>query len=205
MGKYLGPKCKLNRRLGVDLQLKGRNSNGGTKKKTPPGGYSKKRARQLSDYGKQLRAKQVIKRLYNLLEKQFKLTFKRAERKPGKTGDNLLILLETRLDNVVYISHLGVSRNQARQMINHKHVKVNGIKVNIPSYELKPGDVVEVIDKFKKHRTVLESLKNASNAPLPKWINLDVDNAKVEVLSLPERSDITIPVEEHLVVELYSK
>ncbi len=204
MGRYLGPVCKLNRRYGVNLELKGRNSNGGTKKKSPPGGNVGRR-RQLSEYGKQLRAKQIIKRWYNLQEKQFKRTFKEAARRKGKTGDNLLTLLETRLDNVVYISHLCVSKRQARQQVSHRHVKVNGQIVNIPSYKVKEGDEIEIVEKFKKNRIILESLKNVSNAPTPKWLDIDVDNAKVKVLSLPERADINIPAEEQLVVELYSK
>ncbi len=204
MGRYLGPVCKLNRRYGVDLQLKGRNSNGGTNKKSLPGGQSGRR-RQPSEYGKQLRAKQIVKRWYNIQEKQFRRTFKEADRRKGKTGDNLLILLETRLDNVVYVSNLAVSKRQARQLVSHRHIKVNGNVVNIPSYRLKEGDEVEVTEKFKKNRIVLESLKNISIAPLPKWMEVDVDNAKVKIASMPEREDIQVPAEEQLVVELYSK
>ncbi len=204
MGRYLGPVCKLNRRYGVDLQLKGRNSNGGTKKTSPPGGQVGRRKQQ-SEYGKQLRAKQIVKRWYNVQEKQFKSTFKEAARRKGKTGDNLLILLETRLDNIVYISNLAVSKRQARQIVSHRHIKVNGHIVNIPSYRVKEGDEVEVTDKFKKNRLILESLKNISIAPLPKWIEVDVDNAKVKILTMPSREDIQVPAEEQLVVELYSK
>jgi small subunit ribosomal protein S4 len=204
MGRYLGPVCKLNRRYGVDLQLKGRNSNGGTKKKSPPGGQVG-RKKQLSEYGKQLRAKQIVKRWYNVQEKQFKRTFQEAVRRKGKTGDNLLMLLETRLDNIVYISHLAISKRQARQLVSHRHIMVNGQIVNIPSFKVKEGDVVEVVENFKKNRLILESLKNVSSVPVPNWLNIEVDEAKVKILSMPERADIQVPAEEQLIVELYSK
>jgi small subunit ribosomal protein S4 len=208
MARYLGPVCKLCRREGIQLFLKGNRCIGdrcALKKRKSAPGMAGKRTKAASEYGKQLRAKQKIKRWYNLLEKQFKLTFKDASKKKGKTGDNLLIALETRLDSVVFISSLAVSRPQARQLIKHRHIKVNGQIVDIPSYRLKAGDEVEVTEKFKKNRVILESLKNVSKAPTPKWIELDVDNAKLKIASMPERSDIQIPAEEHLVVELYSK
>lgn len=208
MARYLGPVCKLCRREGVKLFLKGNRCISDkcalNKRKSPPGGNVGRRRSQ-SEYGKQLRAKQTMKRWYNILEKQFRLTFKEADKKHGKTGDNLLIALETRLDSVVFLSNLSASRRQARQVIKHGHVKVNGKRVDIPSYRIKVGDEVEIADKFKKNRAVLESLKNVSKAPVPKWMELDVDSAKVKIISLPERADIQVPAEEQLVVELYSK
>ncbi len=209
MGRYLGPVCKLCRREGEKLFLKGNRCISDkcalAKRKLPPGDNRGRRGRQLSEYGKQLREKQKIKRWYNLLEKQFKLTFKEADRKKGKTGENLLIALEMRLDSVVYLSNLAISRPQARQIIKHRHIKVNGKIVNIPSYLVNVGDEIEVKEKFKKNRVVLEALKVASGVPVPKWLELDIDNAKVKVISAPERGDIQVPADEQLVVELYSK
>lgn len=209
MGRYLGPVCKLCRREGEQLFLKGNRCISDKcalkKRKSPPGASGSRRGRQLSEYGKQLREKQKIKRWYNLLEKQFKLSFKEADRKKGKTGENLLIDLEMRLDSIVYIANLAISRPQARQIIKHRHVKVNGKIVNIPSYAVNVGDEIEIKDKFKKNRVVLEALKVASSVAVPKWMELDADNAKVKIISAPERSDIKVPADEQLVVELYSK
>ncbi len=209
MGRYLGPSCRQCRREGVPLYLKGSRCLSDKcalrKKKVHPGMKAKKRRSKLSEYGRQLREKQKVKRFYGLFEKQFSNTFKTAKSVKGKTGEEFLALLETRLDNVVYRMGFASSRKQARQIIRHRHILVNGKKVDIPSYIVNPGDEIEVKEKSKKLRMILESLKNISRDGAPKWLDVDVDKVKGSVLHKPERDDVSISTEEQLIVELYSK
>ena len=208
MGRYLGPSCRLCRREGVKLMLKGdrclSNKCPMVKRRTPPGQMPKRRGK-LSEYGLQLREKQKVKRYYGLLERQFKRYFEIASKKKGVTGEILLTLLEQRLDNVVLRMHLAQSRKMARQIIRHGHILVNGRKVDIPSYLIKEGDDVEVKEKSKKMVAILDSLKNVSRLGTVSWIEVDADNLKGRFLYVPKREEIDLPVNEQLIVELYSK
>ena len=209
MGRYIDPVCRLCRREGVQLMLKGNRCISSKcsviKRKSPPGVKAKKRMTKMTDYAYGLREKQKIKRMYGLGEKQFYITFTKAERKIGKTGDSLLIFLESRLDNVVLKSHIASSRAQSRQLINHGHLLVNGKKINIPSYQVKPGDVIEAKTKSKNLSAIRDSLKNISRQGVPTWLEVDENEVKSKVLFLPTREDIQIPANEQLVVEFYSK
>jgi len=208
MARYQKPDCRLCRTERTKLFLKG---NKCLTDKCPlerrpfaPGQHGRMRKRVLG-YALQLREKQKLKRYYCISERQFRLFFKRAEKLKGVTGENLLIMLERRLDNVVYMMGFALSRSQARQMITHGHVKVNDRKVTIPSYLVKEGDVISFKDKTAQNenfRAVVEANKNRT---VPGWLQVDWDNMQGRVASMPTRQDITIPVEEHLVVELYSK
>jgi small subunit ribosomal protein S4 len=169
-----------------------------------PGQHGQSR-RKFSDYGAQLREKQKVKRLYGLLESQFRNTFKEADRQKGITGEVLLFLLERRLDNAVYRLGFANSRNEARQLVRHSHFSVNQSKVNIPSYLVKPGDVIEVREKSKKVVRIQEALEGVARRGIPQWLELDKDQMKGSVKSMPTREEITIPIQEKLIVELYSK
>jgi small subunit ribosomal protein S4 len=208
LARYTGAVCKLCRREGTKLYLKGercyKDKCGIEKKAYPPGQHGQLR-KKLSDYGMQLREKQKVKRLYGVLEAQFRLYFERAERMQGITGENLLSLLERRLDNVVYRAGFAGSRKEARQMVRHTHFLVNGRKVNIPSFIVKPGEVVEVREKSGDHARVKECLDTAEGRGIPEWLTLDKDAKKTQVVRLPERTDINYEIHEHLIVELYSK
>jgi small subunit ribosomal protein S4 len=171
----------------------------------PPGEHGERRGRKASDYGIQLREKQKIKRIYGLSEKQFHLFFERADRQKGITGSNLLVSLERRLDNVVYRLGLANSRAQARQMVQHSHFLVNGKKVNIPSFLVKAGDTIEVREGSKKMQVLQDSLEAVVRRGLPQWLDLEKDTLKGHVKGLPAREDLTMPMQEQLVVELYSK
>ncbi len=211
MARYTGPVCRLCRTEQKKLFLKGDRCKSDkcplNKKRGAPGKDPKGRAGKRSEYGLQLREKQKLKRTYGMLEKQFRLTFDRALRMPGITGENLIKLLECRLDNVVFRMHLASSRSQARQLVSHGHFTVNGKPVNIPSYEIKPGDVIEVKEKSKKMITIMDALKEVSKSGNYPWINLDIDAEKGTFVSYPERSAIVdlADVKEQLVVELYSR
>jgi len=170
----------------------------------PPGQHGQRRSK-LSDYGIQLREKQKVKRLYGLSEKQFRISFKKADRKKGITGTNLLSLLETRLDNTVFRMGFVNSRNQGRHFVRHNHFIINGNKVNIPSYQVKKGDVIELREKSKKIQVILDSLDAIVRRGIPQWIEINKENFKGEVVGVPVREDITLPIQEQLVVELYSK
>jgi small subunit ribosomal protein S4 len=170
----------------------------------PPGQHGQRRGKA-SDYGLQLREKQKVKRMYGLLEKQFRAYFKRAERQKGVTGANLLVLLERRMDNVVYRLGFASSRDQARQIVRHNHFMVNGRKVNIPSYSLKVGDVITVRDKSRKVGLIQESMETVARRGVPGWLEMDKDNFKGVVKAFPAREDLTMPIQEQLIVELYSK
>jgi small subunit ribosomal protein S4 len=169
-----------------------------------PGQHGQSR-KKFSDYGAQLREKQKVKRLYGLLESQFRNTFKEADRQKGITGEVLLFLLERRLDNAVYRLGFANSRDEARQLVRHNHFSVNQSKVNIPSYLVKPGDVIEVREKSKKVVRIQEALEGVARRGIPQWLELDKDQMRGNVKSMPTREEITIPIQEKLIVELYSK
>ena len=202
MARYTGPKTKIARRFGEPIFGEDKVL---AKRNYPPGQHGNNKRRKLSEYGTQLKEKQKAKYTYGVLEKQFRNLFDKAARKEGVTGELLLQMLECRLDNVVYTLGWASSRAEARQLVVHAHFTVNGKKVDIPSYLLKVGDVVSIKAKSRdsvKIKTVLEA--NASR-PIPAWLDLNRDNLEAKVLALPERDQISTPVEEHLIVELYSK
>ncbi len=206
MARYIGPKCKLARREGTDLFLKSarRSIDSKCKIDTPPGQHGAKRGR-LSDYGVQLREKQKIRRIYGILERQFRRYFAEAERRKGSTGENLLQLLESRLDNVVYRMGFGSTRAEARQLVSHKALTVNGIVVNIPSYQVKAGDVVAIREKAKKQVRIQESLSLATQIGLPEWVSVDAQKLEGIYKAMPERAELSGDINEQLVVEFYSK
>ncbi|MEJ2764606.1 30S ribosomal protein S4 [Photobacterium sp. MCCC 1A19761] len=206
MARYLGPKLKLSRREGTDLFLKSGVRAIDTKCKidNAPGVHGARRGR-LSDYGVQLREKQKVRRTYGVLEKQFRNYYKEAARLKGNTGENLLQLLEGRLDNVVYRMGFGSTRAEARQLVSHKAILVNGQVVNVPSFKVAANDVVSVREKAKNQARIKAALEVATQRELPTWV--EVDNSKMEgtFKRLPERSDLSADINEHLIVELYSK
>lgn len=164
-----------------------------------------KRRRKESEYGMQLREKQKVKFIYGVLEKQFRLYYERAEKMPGITGENLLAILEQRLDNVVFRLGFGMTRREARQLVNHGHVTVNGRKVNIPSYQVKPGMVISLTEKGKSMQKIKENIEDNAFRAAPKWIEYDKNNLTAKIIAVPAREDIDMPIEERLIVELYSK
>ena len=206
MARYLGPKLKLSRREGTDLFLKSgvRAIDSKCKIDTAPGQHGARKPR-LSDYGSQLREKQKVRRIYGILERQFRNYYKEANRLKGNTGENLLVLLEGRLDNVVYRMGFAATRAEARQLVSHKAIVVNGRVVNIPSFQVSVNDVVAVREKSKKQARINASLELAEQREKPTW--LEVDSAKMEGVfkRVPERSDLSADINEHLIVELYSK
>jgi len=206
VAKYTGPKCKLARREGTDLYLKSgvRSLESKCKLDRPPGPQVGRRGRA-SDYALQLREKQKVRRMYGLMERQFHNYYKEASRRKGSTGENLLQLLERRLDNVCWRMGFGSTRAEARQLVNHKAISVNGVTVNVPSYQVKPSDVVAVREKARNQNRLAESAEIAQQRGIPEWI--DVDSKKLEGIfrSVPERSDLSAEINESLVVELYSK
>ena len=206
MARYLGPKLKLSRREGTDLFLKSgvRAIDSKCKIDTAPGQHGARKPR-LSDYGSQLREKQKVRRIYGILERQFRNYYKEANRLKGNTGENLLVLLEGRLDNVVYRMGFAATRAEARQLVGHKAIVVNGRVVNIPSFQVSVNDVVAVREKSKKQARIKASLELAEQREKPTW--LEVDSAKMEGVfkRVPERSDLSADINEHLIVELYSK
>ncbi len=207
MAKYTGPACRLCRREGTKLFLKGERCTSGKcsldKRMTPPGQHGAS-GKKNSGYAVQLREKQKTKRIYGLCEKQFKGYFDKADNMRGITGENMLILLETRLDNVVFRMGIASSRDQARQLVNHATITVNGKTVDIPSYLVKKGDVIAVKES-KQDKTYFKGIKEAKAIGLPKWVEFDNATLTGKVVELPTREDITQPIEEHLIVELYSK
>jgi small subunit ribosomal protein S4 len=170
-----------------------------------PGQHGQAKFKKLSDYALQLREKQKVKSMYGMLEDQFRLTFEKAERQKGVTGENLLVLLERRLDNAIYRLGMASSRNQARQLVRHKHVLVNGRKVNIPSFLVAAGDEISLKDKSKANSQILENIEAVARRGVPSWMELDKDAVKATVKALPNREELTLPIQEHLIVELYSK
>ena len=206
MARYLGPKCKLSRREGTDLLLKSRARSIETKcqiDKAP--GEHGSRPRRLSDYAVQLREKQKLRRIYGVLERQFRRYYTEAARRHGSTGENLLQILECRLDNVVYRMGFGSTRNEARQLVSHRAIMVNGKSVNIPSYEVQPNDRITVREKNRKQLRIQETLSVAEQIGFPDWVEVDSKKMEGVFKSVPERSDLPPDINEHLVVELYSK
>jgi small subunit ribosomal protein S4 len=206
MARYIGPKCKLARREGTDLFLKSgaRALDSKCKLETAPGVHGARRGR-LSDYGVQLREKQKVRRIYGILEKQFRGYYKEAARRKGATGENLLQLLESRLDNVVYRMGFASTRAEARQLVSHKGVLVNGSVVNVPSYQVQAGDVVAVREKAKKQLRIQSALTLAAQRGDIEWIDVNTDKMEGVFKSAPERGELSSEINENLIVELYSK
>ena len=201
MARYTGPKWKLTRREGVEIDEGKRVLD---RRPNPPGEHGRRR-KKLLGYGLQLREKQMVKRMYGMQEKQFRLFFVRSERMKGVTGENLLQLLERRLDNVVYRLGFAGTRRQARQFVTHNHILVNDSKANIPSMQVNIGDVISLKEKSQKNVQIQESLKRVAGRGVPEWLDLNKTELKGEVKRLPNRADITVPINEQLIVELYSK
>ena len=210
MARYIGPVCRLCRREGMKLFLKGERCHSEKcaieKRNFAPGQHGKDRKPKLVGYGLQLREKQKARRYYRLLEGQFRNLFEKAARQKGVTGDNLLNMLERRLDNVVYRMGFGTSRAQSRQLVRHGHIQVNGKRVNIPSFSVRTGEVIEVREKSKNNPTILAARDATAHAPSPNWLEVDRDLLKARVLQQPKREDLVqIQLNEQLIVELYSK
>lgn len=208
MARYTGAQCKLCRREGEKLFLKGdrcyTDKCGVERRKYPPGQHGQGRGK-LSDYGIQLRTKQYVRKSYSILERQFRKYFYEAQKRKGVTGEMLLQFLERRLDNVVYRMGFASNRNQARQLVTHKHFTVNGRVVNIPSFRTRPGDVVEVREKSRTVPVIAESMASVERRGVPEWLEVNQDTFSGKVLSVPTREEIPIPIQEQLIVELYSK
>ena len=209
MARNIGAACRTCRRENLKLYLKGDRCYSDKcsfeRRAFGPGQHGQAKFKKLSDYAVQLREKQKVKSMYGMLEGQFRLTFERAERQKGVTGENLLILLERRLDNTIFRIGMASSRNQARQLVRHKHVLVNGQKVNIPSFLVSVGDVISLKEKSKINAQIVENLEAVARRGVPSWLELDKDNVKATVKTLPNRDELTMPIQEHLIVELYSK
>ncbi|MDR0909458.1 MAG: 30S ribosomal protein S4 [Spirochaetaceae bacterium] len=211
MARYTGPVCRLCRVEQQKLMLKGAKCSSDkcpiNRKRLAPGKDPKGRQGKRSDYGMQLREKQKLKRIYGMQEKQFSLFFERALRMPGITGENLFVLLERRLDNIVYRLRFATSRSQARQLVLHGHIRINGKKVNIPSYLVKPGDEISVKETSQKMPVIKDALKEYGRSGVMPWFELDPDTMKGKFLAVPRRSDITdlVDIKEQMIVELYSK
>ena len=207
MARYIGPKAKLSRREGTDLFLKSarRSLDSKCKLDVKPGQHGVKSGQRTSDYGNQLREKQKVKRIYGVLERQFRRYFAEASRRKGNTGETLLKLLESRLDNVVYRMGFGSTRAEARQLVSHKALTVNGNVVNIASYQVKTGDVIAVREKAKKQTRIVEALSLAEQVGFPSWVSVDAKKMEATFRSYPERNEIAADVNEALIVELYSR
>jgi len=207
VARYLGPKCKLSRREGVDLEHKSgvRSLDSKCKLEQKPGQHGPGARGRLTDYGVQLREKQKLRRIYGVLEKQFVNYYKKAASRKGSTGENLLECLETRLDNVVYRSGFGSTRNESRQLISHKSILVNDQIVNIPSYVVKADDKISVREKSKTQTRIKDSLELAKQRGIADWITLDEGKMEATFKTIPERSELSADINEQLVVELYSK
>ncbi len=208
MARYSDPVCRLCRREGMKLFLKGdrcfKDKCSIERRNYAPGQHGRRRSKVLG-YGLQLREKQKVKRIYGLLERQFSLYFKRAAQKSGITGDNLLRQLELRLDNAVYSLGFASSRAQGRQLVRHGHIEVNGKKINIPSYQLKKGDVIQVREKSRKNEQIRQAVETAAGRGVPSWLALNAEQFSGTVQDVPKREDIRLPIQEQLIVELYSK
>lgn len=206
MARYIGPTCKLSRREGTDLFLKsrGKSLEGKCKLDQRPGQHGTKRTRN-SDYAMQLRAKQRLRRIYGILEKQFRNYYKIADMKKGATGENLLNLLESRLDNVVYRMGFASTRAEARQLVGHKSVQVNGSIINVPSYQVSPGDTISIKEKAKQQQRIIDALAVVEQYGFPSWVDVNAKLMTGTFTSLPDRVDLGSDINEQLVVELYSK
>ena len=209
MARYIGPVCRLCRREAMKLFLKGERCY--TEKCAierrgyPPGQHGQRRGRRSLNYGPQLREKQKVKRIYGILEQQFRKYFQEAERKKGITGENLLILLERRLDNVVYSLGFASSRAQARQLVRHGHFSVDGRKITIPSFQVREGQSIVVKENSKKNDFIRAAVESARGRGIPDWLELNAESYTGKVLALPKREDIKLPIQEQLIVELYSR
>jgi small subunit ribosomal protein S4 len=208
MARYIGPTCKLARREGVDLELKSpaRGLESKCKLNQPPGQHASSRRARLSDYALQLREKQKVRRIYGVLERQFRNYYRLAAQQKGATGENLLRLLETRLDNIVYRMGFAVTRAQARQMVSHKGISVNGQPVNVPSMRVQPGDIVAIRERAKNQLRVKEAVTLSQEMDLvPVWLQVDTQKLEGVVKAFPDRADMSAEINESLIVELYSK
>ena len=207
MARYIGPKAKLSRREGTDLFLKSARRSIADKAKfdTKPGQHGRTSGQRTSDYGLQLREKQKVKRMYGVLEKQFRRYFAEADRRRGHTGANLRGLRERRLDNVVYRMGFGSTRAEARQLVSHKAITVNGQSVNIPSYMVKVGDVIAVREKSKKQARIVEALQLAQQVGFPAWVEVSIDKVEGTFKQVPDRDQFGADINESLIVELYSR
>ena len=209
MARYTGPVCRLCRREHAKLFLKGdrcfSDKCGYDRRQYPPGQHGQGRKKRPSDYGQQLREKQKVKRMYGLLEKQFRGYYYKASRMKGVTGENLLMLLERRLDNVALRMGFSSSHAEARQLVRHSHFTVNGKRVNIPSYQVRAGDVIVVREKSRKVQKIVDALANVDRVPRPAWIELDKESFTGKITAVPARADIAADIDEQLIVELYSK
>lgn len=208
MARYTGPVCRLCRREGLKLYLKGDRCFSDKcaidRRNYAPGQHGQRRAKQ-SEYGMQLREKQKVRRVYGVLENQFSNLFKKADRQTGITGENLLRLLERRLDNIVFRLGFADSRNQARQFVRHNHFTLNGRKANIPSMQLQVGDIIQLKEKSKNSAVIKAIVEGLGQKTPPAWLELDVENLSGKVVALPTREDIDLPVQEQMIVELYSR
>ena len=209
MARYSGPVCRLCRRERMKLFLKGdrcfKEKCAIERRGYPPGQHGQRRGRRTLGYGLQLREKQKVKRIYGVLERQFRLYFKEAERRKGITGENLLVMLERRLDTIVYSLGFASSRAQARQLVRHGHIQVDGKKTTIPSYQVREGQVISVREGSRKNDLIRASLETARGRGVPEWLELDADEFSGKVVSLPTRDDVKLPIQEQLIVELYSR
>lgn len=209
MARYIGSSCRLCRRENQKLFLKGDRCYGDKcafeRRSYAAGQHGQRRGGKYSDYRLQLREKQKVKRIYSILEKQFRGYYYRAERQKGITGTNLLFLLEARLDNIVYRMGFASSRNQARQLVRHNHFLVNNRKVNIPSYQVKIGDAVEIKEKSRKIPHIIGAMETVVRREMPNWIDVEKEKFRGVLNALPKREDLTMPIQEQLIVELYSK
>ena len=208
MARNLQPKCRQCRREGEKLFLKGEKCFSDKcaieRRNYAPGQHGQKKSRS-SDYGTQLREKQKVRRMYGLLERQFHNLYKLAEKKKGVTGENLLVLLESRLDSVVFSMGFGASRSESRQIVRHNSVLVNNVRVNIPSYHVGPGDVIEITDNAKNQLRIKQAIENAKERKFPSWLEIETDKLKGTFKSIPDRADLSTMINESLIVELYSK
>jgi small subunit ribosomal protein S4 len=207
MARYIGPKCKLSRREGTDLFLKSgaKPLESKCKLQVPPGGIKGERRQRLSDYGTQLREKQKLRRMYGVLERQFRNYYQEAARRPGSTGETLLKLLECRLDNVVYRMGFAATRSEARQLVSHKGIEVNGAAVTIASYQVKAGDTVQIREKSRKQLRVQNALTVAAQVGFPDWLDVNEKEFRGVFKAAPSRGEVLPDINENLVVELYSK
>lgn len=209
MARNIGVSCRSCRREGLKLYLKGDRCYSDKcafeRRAFGPGQHGQSKFRKLSDYAVQLREKQKVKSMYGMLEGQFRLTFKKADRQKGVTGENLLVLLERRLDNTIFRLGIASSRKQARQLVRHKHIILNGKKANIPSFIVSVGDEITLREKSRTNNLIVENMEAVARRGVPNWLELDKDNFKAKVKALPNRDELTMPIQEHLIVELYSK
>lgn len=209
MARNIGAACRRCRREGLKLYLKGDRCYSDKcsyeRRAFGPGQHGQARFKKLSNYAVQLREKQKVKAMYGMLEGQFKLNFQKADRQRGVTGENLLVLLERRLDNTVFRLGFAASRNQARQLVRHKHILVNGKKVDIPSFLVSVNDIITLKEKSRANGAINENLEAVARRGIPSWIELDKDNYRATIKAMPNREEITMPIQEQLIVELYSK